>query len=110
MNAGDYELMLAQPQVSGKAVTTSFSILKSPTELAEPRMNQAKLEYLADVTGGQFFTADSLDSLLDELPAGKAVRVETLEPQSLWNSKWLASAFVVVISAEWLLRNKIGLL
>jgi len=43
-------------------------------------MNQAKLEYLADVTGGQFFTADSLDSLLDELPAGKAVRVETLEP------------------------------
>ena len=72
-------------------------------------MNQAELEYVAEVTGGRFYTVSDIETLLSDLPAGRQVPVEALQRHKLWNSWWIAALFVAVLTCEWLLRKKAGL-
>jgi len=107
--AGNYDVTLAQPKLPGNAPTASFTVTSPPGELAEPRMNQAELAYAAEVTGGRFYTSANAEQLLSDLPVGRHVPMEALQQHSLWNSWWLATLFVAVLTGEWLLRKKTGL-
>ena len=107
--AGDYDVTLAQPLLFGSAPSTSFTVTAPPGELAQPTMNQVELEYVAEVTGGRFYTEADIETLLSDLPAGRQVPVEALQQHKLWNSWWIAASFVAVLTCEWLLRKKASL-
>ena len=48
--------------------------------------------------------------LLDELPPGRQVPIESLPPQVLWNQWWLLLTFLGLLVAEWILRKRKGML
>ena len=109
LGAGEYDVTLAQPLLPGGAPATSFTVTSPPGELVQPAMNRTDLENAAKVTRGQFYTEANIEKLLDDLPVGRNVRMETMPPQKLWNTWWIAGLFVATLTCEWLLRKKAGL-
>jgi hypothetical protein len=107
---GNYQAILADPAAAGNPPEARFAVLAPPGELARPQMDRAALTAAAEATHGKFYTLTDADRLLAELPAGRRVPVENLPPITIWNRWWLLSAFLLCITAEWILRKRAGML
>lgn len=107
---GQYEALLAEPQLPGTPPAARFTVVAPPGELARPIMDAAALSAAADATHGKFYTVADADRLLAELPAGRRVPIENLPPISIWNRWWLLTAFLIFLTTEWILRKHKGML
>jgi hypothetical protein len=107
---GEFEVLLAEPQLPGTPPTTRFTVAPQPGEFARLEMDSAALSAAAKTTGGKFYTLADADRLLAELPAGRRVPFENLPPITIWNRWWMLTAFLVAITAEWMLRKRKGML
>jgi hypothetical protein len=107
---GDYEALLAEPQLPGNPPATQFSVVAPPGEFARPQMDAATLSAAAETTRGKFYTLADANRLLEELPAGRRMLLEDLPPTDLWNRWWMLAAFLGVITTEWILRKRKGML
>ena len=109
LSDGKYRVWMATPTLEGQPPRAEFVISSPPGELARLQMNAAEMRSAAQASGGKFFTYTQADQLLASLPKGRQVRIESLPPQPLWNAPILAAAFVVLLTGEWLLRKRWGL-
>jgi hypothetical protein len=107
---GQYEVVLAEPQIPGNPPATRFTVVAPPGELARPIMDAAALTAAAETTRGKFYTIANADNLLADLPAGRRVPIENLPPISIWNRWWLLAAFLACLTTEWILRKRKGML
>jgi hypothetical protein len=107
---GKYRAWIASPTLEGQPPSQEFQITAPPGELARTRMDAAELTGAAKISFGKFYRFGQTGKLLDDLPRGRQVRIESLPPKPLWNAPLLAGLFVVLIAAEWLLRKRVGLL
>ena len=106
---GDYRAWMASPTVEGQPPRAEFSITSPPGELARLQMDAGEMRQAAKISGGKFFVYTQTEELLASLPKGRQVRIESLPPQPLWNAPILALAFVGLLTGEWLLRKRWGL-
>jgi len=106
---GKYRAWMASPTLEGQPPRTEFEITSPPGELARLQMDAAEMQQAAKASGGRFLKYSDTDQLLASLPKGRQVRIESLPPQPLWNAPILAAAFVVLLTCEWLLRKRWGL-
>jgi hypothetical protein len=100
---------MATPTLEGQPPRAEFVVSSPPGELARLQMNAAEMRAAAQASGGKFFSYSQADALAASLPKGRQVRIESLPPQPLWNAPILAGAFVVLLTGEWLLRKRWGL-
>ena len=107
---GQYRAWLAAPVLEGEAPARRFAVTAPPGEHARLEMNASELRSAARATDGRFYTVADADRLTRDLPPGRQVRIESLPPEPIWNSSWLASLFVAMLVSEWLLRKRAGLL
>jgi hypothetical protein len=107
---GQYQLVMAEPRLPAGQPATRFSIAAPPGEFARPEMDIAALSAAAQLTHGKFYTIDTADQLLASLPRGRRVPIENLPPITIWNRWWLLAAFLGVITSEWILRKRKGML
>ncbi len=107
---GRYRAWLATPALDGQPPSQRFSVLAPPGEQRRLEMDAADLRRAAKATEGKFYTLETADRLLEELPAGRQVRIQSLPPEPIWNSPLLAALFVAAIVGEWLLRKRYGLM
>ena len=111
---GEYRAWLASPSLDGSPPSAKFSIVAPPGETTRLEMDSASLKQAAQTTGGRFYTVETMEELLGDLPKGRHERIGTLPPLSIWSIWWVALAFagifVVLIVIEWLLRKKLGML
>lgn len=107
---GQYEVLIAEPQLPGNPPAARFSVAAPPGEFARTEMDAHALTAAAETTHGKFFTIADADRLLSELPAGRRVPIENLPPISIWNRWWLLAAFLTCITTEWILRKRKGML
>lgn len=91
-------------------ISSEFTVVAPPGELADPTMNQAGLRRLAEATYGKFYTADSAAQLAADLPAGQRVPLEVEPPVELWNQWWMLAAITACLSCEWILRKRRAML
>jgi hypothetical protein len=73
-------------------------------------MDAADLRSAAKTSQGKLYTIETARTLLEDLPRGRQVRIESLPPTPIWNLPLWAALFVVLIATEWLLRKRVGLL
>ena len=67
--------------------------------------NQALLQKVATLTGGQFLQLQDLPALAKELPKQQApVMHEWSKP--LWHNPWIVALIIALLAAEWGLRKK----
>jgi hypothetical protein len=107
---GQYRAWVAAPTLEGQPPSRQFTIVAPPGELARTQMDAAELREAAKISVGKFYRFQDADKLLNDLPRGRQVRIESLPPKPIWNAPLLAGLFVVLIAAEWLLRKRVGLL
>lgn len=108
--SGSYRGWLASPAVEGEPPSVSFLIQPPLGEQSQAGIDSNDLALAARRANGKLFTMGEIDSLTAELPAGQPVRVEALPPRSLWNLWPLPLAFLAVLTSEWVLRRRAGLL
>lgn len=106
---GTYHAWLATPITSGQAPAVDFRIEVPPGEQARLEMDVTDMKQAARISDGEFFNIGEAGRLFKSLPRGRAVRVESLERQTIWNSQTLALLFVILIVLEWTLRRRAGL-
>jgi hypothetical protein len=107
---GKYHVWLASPSLGGKAPAADFLITAPPGELERVQTDADELKRAAEETHGRFYRLTDVDRLLDDLPPGHQVPIETLPPKTLWNKWWVLLAFLGLIVSEWILRKRKGML
>ena len=107
---GKYHAWIASPTLEGQAPSADFLVVAPPGELERVQVDAEELKRAADETRGRFYRLGQADRLLDDLPPGHQVPIESLPPQVLWNRWWLLLAFLGLIVSEWILRKRKGML
>ena len=107
---GQYEVLLAEPQLPGNPPAMRFSVVAPAGEMARLEMDAAALAAAAEATRGKFYTIADAEHLLADLPSGRRVPIENLPPVSIWNRWWLLAVFLGCITTEWILRKRKGML
>ncbi|MHC2067701.1 hypothetical protein ACYFX5_09535 [Bremerella sp. T1] len=114
LTAGEHRLWVVQPLLRGDSgesepPSTQFMVEPVAGEMTRLDMDIDELRQTATTTRGQYFSFLEADSLLEALPRGRQVRIQTLPPEPLWNSWKLALLFVTLLIGEWVLRKRMGL-
>ena len=73
---------MAIPHVEGSAPAVDFTVAPPAGEFAQIRMDAAALREAAAATGGKYYTVETAAQLLDDLPPGRQVPIETLPSDS----------------------------
>jgi hypothetical protein len=103
---GNYEVRLLPPPVLDPIPTASFRVDAPVNEFERIEMNEPELIRAAESTGGKFYTPLAAETLLKDLPKPAKVPLDTDPPIPLWNTWPVLSVFLLVITAEWVLRKR----
>lgn len=109
LGTGSYHAWIAQPVSQGEAPSADFKIEAPDTEMTRLEMDATDLQQAADISSGEFYTLDTASTLLDKLPIGRQVRIETLPPNPIWNTWKIALPFILLLVAEWFMRRRAGM-
>lgn len=105
---GSYTARLLPPPVLDPPVPPAAFVIEPPaSERARPSMNRDELTQAARISGGRFFTAAGLDTLIGTLPPPAKVPLDTDPPIPVWNSWPVFLLFLLILLAEWLLRRRL---
>lgn len=123
---GRYHAWIVSPALPAPAPSVDFEVEPPPGEMARLQMDLAELQQAAEGpylaarnqagthiprTGyGRLYMIDQTGSLLSDLPRGREVVLEPLEPFELWNWFPVPLLLLTLLIAEWLLRKSRGLL
>lgn len=105
---GDYEIRLLPPPVLEKGLpTATFRIDPPAGELEQIPLNEPELIQTAKTSGGAYLTpASTVADVLKALPKAEKVPLDTDPPIPLWNTWPILVLFVVLATAEWILRKR----
>lgn len=106
---GDFHAWMAAPTLEGRPPAVDFRVVAPPGENQSAAMDAAELHRAAESTGGHFYTVDTADQLLTDLPEGRQVPIESLPPKPLWNRWPVLAAVLLLLSVEWLVRKRSGM-
>jgi hypothetical protein len=108
---GEYRFWLSSPTVTGPKPRAEARVLPPPGEMEKLRMNQSEMERAAEQSKGKFYTLADASHLLDDLPTGSRVALNTPGPPwLLWNHFLLFTLVVGLFAGEWILRKRKHLL
>ncbi len=112
LSEGQYEVSVRASGFSHEALRARTSFVVQPPESHELELiacNDDLLEEMARSSGGQFLREEQFEELvklLTPLSSGRVIESDTL----LWQSYWWFAAIVLLLTIEWLLRKRAGLL
>ncbi len=109
---GNYEVSIQASGYGESALAARSTFVVQPPatkERDETAANELLLRQMAGQSGGAFLREEDLaklPELLRPLSNGRVVESETL----LWQSYWWFAAIVLLLTGEWILRKRAGLL
>ena len=106
---GVYHAWIAIPALEGRAPAADFTVVPPPGEMETVPMDVAELQRAAELTKGRFYTFATAGRLLEDLPAGRQVPVESLPPKPLWSTWPVVLTLLILLTLEWLLRKRRGM-
>jgi hypothetical protein len=101
----------ARAMLGGEDVGTAsgeFTVEAFSLEDAETRQRPSVLTRLAEASGGSYYAPETVEDVPETVTFEWTKRAASREFE-LWNSPWLLSAFVGLLSLEWTLRRRKGL-
>ncbi|MEZ6123292.1 MAG: hypothetical protein R3C49_08980 [Planctomycetaceae bacterium] len=112
LEAGDYEVSIRAAGFSDSVLKARGRFTVQPPdslELAETSSNESLLKQMADASGGTFLREEQtaqLADILSPLSSGRIVPSDT----PLWQSYWCFVPIIILLTLEWMLRKRAGLL
>lgn len=112
--AGDYWVQVrasSNGQSADGVAITRFNVGTRDPELDFPTADPSLLRELAHLTGGDFLTADELLERLQNWAANglPGMELERTERTTLWDNWFVLLAIVLLLTTEWAVRKKRGL-
>jgi hypothetical protein len=109
---GKYHFELSAPEVKkGPAPNAECVVIPPEQEMERLSMNESAMISAARKTRGKFFTLATAGELLNSLPEGERVAMNSTRPPSLlWNHMGVFLLVLFLFGAEWLLRKRKHLL
>ena len=112
VDPGDYTIRTTA-KVAGVTLGTSqarFLVYAQDLELENPAADRGTLEAIATMTGGKTIVPEQLGGLIDDIrQAAHQFEVETQIKDTLWDNWPFFLVFIMLLSVEWYLRKKWGL-
>ncbi len=102
---GAYHAWVAIPQLPGGAAADDFSVVAPPGEFARLETDAVEMRRAAEQSRGRYYTFATAARLVEELPEGRHVPLESFPPRPLWNTWPVLAAFLFLLTAEWVLRK-----
>ena len=112
LEPGDYEVGVESVAIADRdaRARTQFKVEPRETgELAQLNTNEELLRQIASVSGGQYLREEQLPRLLELLAPmsqGRVIERDTV----LWQSYWWFLPLIGLLTIEWILRKRVGLL
>lgn len=112
LEPGSYEVGVESAAIAERdaRARTSFKVESLRTgELTQLSLNEDLLRQMSAVTGGEYLREENIDRLIDLLAPmsqGKVIESDTV----LWQSYWWFLPIVLLLTAEWIIRKRTGLL
>jgi hypothetical protein len=107
---GSFEVGVETSGVEAETVRARFEVENAgESELASLRMNEALLRDVAGNSGGTFLLEEELgriEELIRPFSDGEVIETETV----LWTSFGWLGAVVVLLSMEWVIRKRLGMI
>jgi len=107
---GSYHAWITAPDIEGRAPATDFQVTAPPGELADVQVDSTAMRSAAEMTQGKFYNIANVSRLSKDLPRGRQIPVETLPRIELWNRWPLLLLFLGLLTSEWILRKRKGML
>ena len=107
---GTYHAWIARPAFNESPPATDFRVEIPRQELKRRSLDRQDLVLATEQTHGRYVSIADADDLPDDIPAGRPVPLRSQQPIPLWNRWELLLLFGLVLSSEWLLRKRFGLL
>lgn len=109
-----YEARILQPTGTSndndRTAQTHFEVRQPPQEVATVAVNRKALRAAAEVSGGKFYAMPDVAGLSDELPPPRQQYLVDRPPRQIWNSHAVIALFITVLTSEWWLRRRYGML
>ncbi|MDC0646031.1 hypothetical protein OAP60_01640, partial [bacterium] len=87
----------------------SLQVQESQVELNHVYLNKSSLIALSEANGGQFINWDNRLSLLNQITP--KTKVDTILSKSVLHERWwVLVLFLGLLTAEWVLRRRLGLM
>lgn len=112
---GDYWVTVrarVDGELHGSGASTRFIVDERDLELDNPAADHGLLREISEATGGSYVLPEELGSQLKRLLEEGIVAREAVNPPitlPLWDRWWFLLLFVAVLSLEWLIRKRRGL-
>lgn len=112
LEPGEYEVAVESPAIAEQdaLARTSFKVEARATgELSQLQLNEELLRQMAQNSGGQYLREENAGQLIDllaPLSHGQVIESETVLAQSYW---WFVPV-VCLLTLEWILRKRAGML
>ena len=109
---GEYEVSVRAAGYSDAALRARSRFVVLPPEsgeMTQTSANETLLKQIAAASGGDYLREEELfrlPELLSPLSSGRVVESDT----QIWQSYWWFAAIVILLTVEWVLRKRAGLL
>lgn len=114
LSEGDY-LYFANAVNKGRVVgedSGKFSIGKINIEYLDTKLNKQLLDQVAFRTGGMYADIENVDKIIKTLSSKKyePQEITTITKLQIWNWEYIAFLIVLLLSVEWFIRKRNGML
>ncbi len=106
---GRYRIGLVEPNIAGQTLA-EFNVMAAPGEFQRTQTDVTELRHAAEISAGHYYDFADAEHLLADLPPGRPVPTEPLQPVPLWNKSIVLIAFLSLLVTEWILRKRHGML
>ncbi len=112
LEPGSYEVAVESAAIAERdaKARTSFKVEPLETgELTQLSLNEELLRQMSAITGGEYLREENIDRLIELLAPmsqGRVVESDTV----LWQSYWWFIPIVLLLTIEWIIRKRVGML
>ncbi len=107
--AGDYRFALKPGQLAVTSPTLNISAEAPETEFLNPRADIPAMAHLAAAADGKMVLPATFEKAGDVIP-DRSVESLLIHSHQIWNKPWALALLIILLTAEWLLRKRAGLI
>lgn len=106
--SGEYLASIARPHVG--AVVAPFSVYPDREEDRNTAADPSLMDQIARASGGDVQQLDQLRQLPERLHEARATLADTTLAHSAWDRGWVLALLMGLLTFEWILRRRLGLI
>lgn len=110
IGVGEVLVYLSDEGEAGAKVSGRFEVGMPDVEFDDARLNRDFLRELAECGGGEYLEIDEIDRAADVIAAEGEVVMVRSKPRFMWDRWWVFWVLVGLLSIEWGMRKRCGLM